>query len=490
MTAILDYHILDERLSTARLNANEALLRTELQSAFIDTGVNVRGQTTLNGVVEIINTQTFASNGIVHEINDILLNRVINNILDEKFSDSSETTTPSPTPTQSATPAPATVSTANVRVAHLAVDAPAINLSINADVEIDDLSYGKVTDFTFVSQGIYTATISSLDEDNEFELDVDLTLLNGDFVTILLSGSLEEDSLEAVILTEDFDDLQSDEARVLVYNALEDAPAISMLPTTDFEIEGVRFAEFEAVDIDGGVYDFSLVETRNNDSILADEEEQSFAENSFYLLLIHGSQDEPELQILETSMEEILRLQSGQGASSVEPTETAEPDVSDETIFEILQSDDTFSIFVRAIEAIRDSQNEDEEPFLAILDENTTDRITLLVPTNQAFTNLRATVGYSEGRLLANIRLLEIILPYHVIEEELLREDFIAEAGSSIQTFLERSGQFFVRAGNDGRIFLNGTIEFEETDIRASNGVIHVVDDVLLPQAALEILGL
>lgn len=479
VTAILDYHILDVRLSTARLRTDESLLRTELQSAFISARVNDSEQISLNRVVEIIGTQNFASNGIIHEINDVLLNRVINNLLDEKFPPQPLATA---TPSATATPAPLTISTANVRIAHLAIDAPAIDVTIG-DTSIENIESGSVSDFTSIRQGIYTADMTGRDEDVEFALDVDLTLLNGDFVTILLLGSLTEDSLEILALTEDFDDLNEDDSRIVLFHALENASAISILPIDDFEIEGVRFAEFESNDIDSGDFAFSLVETRDNDTVIADVEAQLFIANTFYFIAIYGSENTPELVILETTMDDVLRLQAGQSSSTEPVAEATEISESDATIFELLQADDNFSIFVNALEA------GDESILNLLMGESGINDITLLAPGNQAFTNLLSTVGYSETRLFSNTTLLNDILEYHIIEGRLLREDFIALSGSSVPSLLELSGRFFVRAGNDGRIFLNSTVEFEQTDIQASNGVIHVVDDILLPQTALEAFG-
>lgn len=482
VTTILNYHILDTRLSAVRLRTNDSLLRTELQNTFISREVNSRDQISLNGVVEVVGAQNFASNGIVHEINDVLLNRVINNLLDEKFPPQ-PIATATPSPTEIPASVPRSISTANVRIVHLAIDAPAIDLTIGGTT-IENIESGTVTEFTFISQGIYTATITSLDEEIEFTLDVDLTLLNGDFVTMLLIGSIEEDSLEAFALTEDFDDLNENDSRILLYHALEGASAMSLLPIDDFDIEGVRFAEVESNDIDSGDFEFSLVETRDNNAIFADVGMQSFTASTFYFIAIYGNEDLPELVILETTMEDVLRLQSGQNSSST--NENGENTVSDErdgTIFEVLQDDENFSLLVTALEA-------GDESILNLLNsDSNADGITLLAPSNQAFTNLLTTVGYSETRLLSNTTLLNAILEYHIIEESLLQEDFVVLSGSSIPTLLELSGRFFVRASNDGRIFLNSTVEFEQSDIQASNGVIQVVDDVLLPQVVLEAFG-
>jgi uncharacterized surface protein with fasciclin (FAS1) repeats len=107
------------------------------------------------------------------------------------------------------------------------------------------------------------------------------------------------------------------------------------------------------------------------------------------------------------------------------------------------------------------------------------------VPTNQAFENLFAAV-VQRSQFFRNRNLMTQVLQYHMIDGELLSSDFSASTGTSIITLLQPTQAFFVTVNSDGKIFLNRSVQFEEFDIQASNGVIHVIDDLLLPQVALD----
>ncbi len=98
---------------------------------------------------------------------------------------------------------------------------------------------------------------------------------------------------------------------------------------------------------------------------------------------------------------------------------------------------------------------------------------TVFAPTNEAFAALPEGVL---DDLLADPEALSEILLYHVVADELLAEDVLAE--SALTTV---QGDDISVDGATAT--LNGTVAITQTDILASNGVIHVIDAVLIPPA-------
>ncbi len=101
---------------------------------------------------------------------------------------------------------------------------------------------------------------------------------------------------------------------------------------------------------------------------------------------------------------------------------------------------------------------------------------TVFAPTDDAFAALPE--GTVEA-LLADIPTLTNILLYHVAPGKLMAADVVALDGKEIPTALE--GQSLKVTVKDGKVYLNDTVEIIITDIEVLNGVIHVVDAVLLP---------
>ena len=108
-------------------------------------------------------------------------------------------------------------------------------------------------------------------------------------------------------------------------------------------------------------------------------------------------------------------------------------------------------------------------------------KLTVFAPTNSAF----AKLGLDAGNVctLPKATLTNILL-YHVTPGSRFASSLLPDEGerTTVRTLL--SGQTF-KINSTGRIRTSsgGTSQIVATDIRASNGVIHVVDTVLLPGA-------
>jgi len=100
---------------------------------------------------------------------------------------------------------------------------------------------------------------------------------------------------------------------------------------------------------------------------------------------------------------------------------------------------------------------------------------TVFAPTDSAFARLPA--GKVEG-LLADTPQLKSVLTYHVVPGTVMASDIVKANGARPATVNGQKVDVVVR---DGMVYVNGA-QVVTADIVASNGVIHVVDAVLLPQ--------
>ena len=102
---------------------------------------------------------------------------------------------------------------------------------------------------------------------------------------------------------------------------------------------------------------------------------------------------------------------------------------------------------------------------------------TVFAPTDEAFAALPE--GTVEG-LLADIPALTNVLLYHVSPGKFMAADVVGLDGQSAETALE--GQSIAVKLDMSNVYLNENVKVVITDIETSNGVIHVIDAVLLPQ--------
>ena len=147
------------------------------------------------------------------------------------------------------------------------------------------------------------------------------------------------------------------------------------------------------------------------------------------------------------------------------PTATPEPTEAPQTIVDIAVADERFSTLVAAVQAAGLVETlQGEGPF------------TVFAPTNDAFAKLPA--GTVDTLLLAeNQKQLVDVLTYHVVAGKVMAADVVAL--SEAETV--QGGKVMIKV-DMGKVYINDA-EVVITDIEASNGVIHVIDTVLLPEA-------
>jgi len=100
---------------------------------------------------------------------------------------------------------------------------------------------------------------------------------------------------------------------------------------------------------------------------------------------------------------------------------------------------------------------------------------TVFAPTDEAFAALPA--GTLDG-LLADKEALKKVLLYHVVSGSVTSDQVVGlTSADSVE------GSPIAIAVKDGVVYLNDSAKVVTPDVMASNGVIHVIDQVLLPPA-------
>lgn len=146
----------------------------------------------------------------------------------------------------------------------------------------------------------------------------------------------------------------------------------------------------------------------------------------------------------------VMVLADGHGGSG--------PDVLDVA----LEADDFHTLVTAVIEADLVSALKGDGPF------------TVFAPTDAAFAAL------PEGTLdslLADKEQLSNVLLYHVVSGKVMAEDVVTMDGAVVETLLGEEIEISIE---EGMVYINDA-QVVTTDIEASNGVIHVIDTVLVP---------
>ena len=146
------------------------------------------------------------------------------------------------------------------------------------------------------------------------------------------------------------------------------------------------------------------------------------------------------------------------------------------TIVGVAAGNENFSTLVAAVKAADlVSVLSSEGPF------------TVFAPTNDAFAKidsktLNSLLEVENKKSLANI------LTYHVISGKIVASDVVAalKKGNGLVELTALNGQVISVIEKDGKIWLKDSnenySEITSTDIMGSNGVIHVIDSVVMPK--------
>ncbi len=145
-------------------------------------------------------------------------------------------------------------------------------------------------------------------------------------------------------------------------------------------------------------------------------------------------------------------------------TEAMEEEMTEDTIVDVAVANE-FNTLVAAVQAAGLVETlQGDGPF------------TVFAPTDEAFAALPE--GTLES-LLEDPEALADILTYHVVAGSVLAEDVVGlDAATTVQ------GSDIAIAVVDGGVVLNGSANVVATDVKASNGVVHVIDAVILPPAS------
>jgi uncharacterized surface protein with fasciclin (FAS1) repeats len=177
-----------------------------------------------------------------------------------------------------------------------------------------------------------------------------------------------------------------------------------------------------------------------------------------------GDDDAADTPTTEATDEETTTTESMDDEEEMDEEEMAEDDIVDTAI-----AAGDFTTLVAAVQAAGLEETlRGDGPF------------TVFAPTDDAFAALPA--GTVDTLLADPTGDLADILTYHVVEGEVLAADVVGMDGQEVTTV--NGGTFTVGVDGDAVTLTDAqgnTVNVVTTDIVTSNGVIHVIDAVLMP---------
>jgi uncharacterized surface protein with fasciclin (FAS1) repeats len=158
-------------------------------------------------------------------------------------------------------------------------------------------------------------------------------------------------------------------------------------------------------------------------------------------------------------------------ASSASPTTTAASSAATKDIVDTAVGAGKFTVLAEALtKAELVSTLKGAGPF------------TVFAPTDEAFAAALKSLNITKEQLLADKAKLTSILTYHVVSGRVPAAEVIKLDGKEAKTVNGAPVKISIK-GSD--VYLNGDTKVAQADVAASNGVIHVIDKVLLPPTSM-----
>ncbi|MBI1259013.1 MAG: hypothetical protein GC204_16205 [Chloroflexi bacterium] len=144
------------------------------------------------------------------------------------------------------------------------------------------------------------------------------------------------------------------------------------------------------------------------------------------------------------------------------------------TIIDVAKADGNFTTLLAAIDKADLTKTlEGDGPF------------TVFAPTDDAFKALLTATNMTAADLLSNPDLAKILM-YHVVDGKITADDFaefksVDNPDLIVVPTLDGDQKLNITVEQDGTIMINGVAKVTLKNVMASNGVIHVIDAVLMP---------
>jgi len=205
------------------------------------------------------------------------------------------------------------VDAAQLRVAHLSPDAPAVDVWINGTVALEDVPFGAISDYLEVESGVYIIQVTPANEMEPVVIDATLSLLGDQTYTVAATGLLGEGDLEAIVLIDDASPME-EKAKVRFIHTSPDAPSVDIAVACcggPILFEEASFREsLQYIMVDEGTYDLEVrVAGTGSVALLVEGVELKAGAN--YTIFATGLADDGSLRALaieDASLPAMLRV--------------------------------------------------------------------------------------------------------------------------------------------------------------------------------------
>ena len=159
---------------------------------------------------------------------------------------------------------------AQVRVAHLAPDAPNVDVYVNGDPVLTDVPYTTVSEYLSLPAGTQQVTVYATGDTTSPVIDTPVELAAGGAYTVAAVGLVADGSLSAQVYEDDLRSPASANAKVRIIHASPDAGPVDVVPRGGQAlVAGLTFPEASPyAEVPAGTYTLDVNAAGTNQTVL------------------------------------------------------------------------------------------------------------------------------------------------------------------------------------------------------------------------------
>ncbi|KAK9764108.1 hypothetical protein K7432_008664 [Basidiobolus ranarum] len=142
------------------------------------------------------------------------------------------------------------------------------------------------------------------------------------------------------------------------------------------------------------------------------------------------------------------------------------------TVLDILGSDRRFTRLFTGLTNNRQLKNELTNPRA---------EFTILAPTDEAFNKLKKELKQEPNEEELREILQYLVIPEYIESRDIRKKNALVKTSLELRSLNKHAQRIYLSEESEGKLLLNHKVQISEPDIEASNGVIHAIEEVLLP---------
>ncbi len=204
---------------------------------------------------------------------------------------------------------------AYVRVAHFGVNVGPADVYINGSLRSfgEGREFGTISNWLVVSEGSFTIQVTPAGRPNTVIIEeTELDLERESRTTIAVIGNAQEGDIVPQVIAQDYSELGEFSAKVTVFHAIPDAPAVDILNDGELLLGRLAFPGTLTLQDGGandgvsdivvptGTYDLTVVPNGQSGPVVLDLSGTELEGGTFYFVVAYGTLDDPQVAVAAT----------------------------------------------------------------------------------------------------------------------------------------------------------------------------------------------